>query len=419
MAENVQKNQDISTTGTDSSVQTKDGEITVARGSLAGVIIIALLGLADMIYLTRLHWIVGSVPGYQSFCNISAEYDCDAVAASPYSVLFGVPVSFWGVLAYIAIIVVAVWSLKPHFPRKAPEGAGLGILSVMAVGSLITAAILGYISHFLIQSFCVMCMLGYIINLGIAVCVVLALLKHGLNPLRALWNDISFLLANLKFTASLGAAAAVVLLITLVAYPVPSMPEEPEMKTETGGDEINPAIREDAPFKGPEDAKITIVEFTDYECPACRASQQRLEEMLAPFRGRYRIMHRHFPLDQSCNPSIPREFNRYSCSASRHAICAQQQGRFWEMNELIFSSRRPLTDDHLRFLAEQAGLNLDEMEECLESGTPEEYLARDIKDGIELEIRGTPSLFIGGNVIVGLPRPEQINAVLSTTLGKD
>ncbi len=392
-------------------VEAEPGGVGVSpRVPLVAVIVLAVIGIGVMAQLTHTHWGVSSDPDFASFCPAmgAAGVDCDDVARSEYSELFGIPISFWGLLVYLGIIGVAAWTLRSFRAKAGYPGAGLGLLSVAAVGSIITSAALGYISHVLIEAYCSWCTVGYVLNLCISAAVFTGLWKLRLNPAEALKRDLGFFLQRPAMSASFCGGGLAIAVATLLLYPTPSPVEDASEDAGAEvvvGDEMPNPVWEEAPFKGPADAPVTIVEFTDYECPICKRSHAHLSSILEPYEGQYRIMHRHFPLDQACNPAIPRPYNQHSCRASRFTFCAGEQDKFWELNRLVFGSRQPLEEEHLRRLAERVGCDMDALDECLAGDRPDEHLRRDIQDGIDLEIRGTPTFFINGQRVVGLPQP--------------
>ncbi len=396
------------------------------QASLIGIIGICVLGLIDMAFLTHLHWQVHSIPGFTGgFCpGAGGEHiDCDAVAASPYSLFLGVPVSFWGVLAYLALIAVAAWGLRAAGRGAPHRGASLGLLSVAAAGALVVSAVLSYISHRFIDSFCSLCALGYVFNIGIAIAVGVALYSLRVGPFEALKKDLLVMLERPGMSLPIGAGCVLTAALTLGLYPSPeAMAESGEAKQDgtelvslrvPGGDpEIERvAVWEDAPYKGPCDAPVTIVEFTDYQCGFCRRAHVEMKKLLAPYEGQYRIMHRHYPLDGQCNPAVPRPGNGVSCAAALHAICARQQDLFWELNARLFTTRGRLSPLEIRRLAEEVGCDMDALDACLESDLPQQALARDTRDGAELGVRGTPTFFINGHKIVGIPHPNKLELI--------
>jgi protein-disulfide isomerase len=141
-----------------------------------------------------------------------------------------------------------------------------------------------------------------------------------------------------------------------------------------------------APVKGPPMAKLSIVEFSDFECPHCGAAHPLLSRMLDEFPGKVNVVFKHFPLDGHKN----------AAPAARAAVAAQQQGKFWELADRLFEHQRELSPEKMRELAKEAGLDLAKFDADVASPAVQERVERDKKDGVALGIQGTPTLFING-----------------------
>lgn len=142
----------------------------------------------------------------------------------------------------------------------------------------------------------------------------------------------------------------------------------------------------DAPMKGAPMAKISIVEFSDFECPHCGAAHPVLGRLLDEFAGKVNLVFKHFPLDSHKN----------AAPAARAAVAAQKQGRFWEMADGLFSHQRELSPQKIRELAKAAGLDMAKFDAEIASPTVQQRVELDKKEGMALGIQGTPSLFING-----------------------
>ncbi len=118
--------------------------------------------------------------------------------------------------------------------------------------------------------------------------------------------------------------------------------------------------------KGPSDAKITIVEFSDFECPFCSKVQGTLGEVLKAYPEDVRLVYRHFPLS----------FHRNALTASEATMCAQDQGKFWPMHDEIFSDQKNIAVDDLKKHAETIGLEMTEFNNCSISAPTKSMLLR-------------------------------------------
>jgi protein-disulfide isomerase len=140
-----------------------------------------------------------------------------------------------------------------------------------------------------------------------------------------------------------------------------------------------------SPSKGASDAPIVIVEWADFECPACRTASTALDEFVKK-NSDVRLVFKNFPLDVHENAEL----------AARSAMAADRQGKFWEMHKLLFSSMIPLGEPTLRDFATQLGLDMDQFEKDVRSEAVADAVARDRKQGDEAKLRSTPTIYING-----------------------
>jgi hypothetical protein len=142
----------------------------------------------------------------------------------------------------------------------------------------------------------------------------------------------------------------------------------------------------DSPARGPADAPVTVVEFADFECPACQAARPMVDKVLGRYSGRVRFVFKHYPLSVHEN----------SETAARAAVAASRQGKFWEMYEKMFESGPPLDRPKVERIAREVGLDLKRFAADLDSEMVADRVARDRKLGDSIDLTGTPSLFIDG-----------------------
>ncbi|MFQ5690794.1 MAG: DsbA family protein [Gemmatimonadota bacterium] len=150
---------------------------------------------------------------------------------------------------------------------------------------------------------------------------------------------------------------------------------------------------EGRPSRGPADAPVTIVEFTDYECPFCRRHfQQTYPKLLATYGDEVKYVVRNLPLTN---------IHRQAEKAAEAAECAYDQGRFWEYHDRLFSRAPALGADSLARYAAELRLDESAFTRCLESGAKREAVLRDVRAAIRLGLTGTPTFFINGRRLVG------------------
>jgi protein-disulfide isomerase len=173
-------------------------------------------------------------------------------------------------------------------------------------------------------------------------------------------------------------------------------------------------IRPDSHSQGPSDAKVTIVEFGDYQCPACFAAQPTIERILDEYEGKIRFVYRHFPLPQHKNALL----------ASKVAEAAAKQGKFWEMHTLLYQEQQTWaeSDDALSiFLGYAKQLGLEDsafMRDVSEEGKDvTQTVRRDQEDGSVVGVNSTPSFFINGEKLSGAPSYQDLKSRIDTALG--
>lgn len=158
--------------------------------------------------------------------------------------------------------------------------------------------------------------------------------------------------------------------------------EPPRIRVETAG-----GIQQ-----GPADAPITLVEFSDYQCPFCARSQATVKEVLEKYRGRIRHVFMDFPLE-AIHPQA-----RSAASAAR---CAHEQGKFWEYHSLLYERQRELSPDNYRKWAEELSLDGERFDACLASGKYDATIQASLEAGRRAGVTGTPGFFVNGIPISG------------------
>jgi protein-disulfide isomerase len=162
-----------------------------------------------------------------------------------------------------------------------------------------------------------------------------------------------------------------------------------------------------APIRGAADAPVTVVEFSDFECPFCKQTHPTLKQLLERYPGKVRLAYRDFPLD-SIHPQARR--------AAEAARCAQDQGKFWEYHDLLFTQSPQLAPEDLRRYAGQVGVDVTKFDSCLAAGTHKAAVQRDLEEGNRLGITGTPAFFVNGRTLTGAQPLEAFTRLIEQEL---
>jgi protein-disulfide isomerase len=158
--------------------------------------------------------------------------------------------------------------------------------------------------------------------------------------------------------------------------------------------------------KGPESAPVTVIEFSDYECPFCRRAEPVVTQVLREYAGKVRFEYRHFPLE-SIHPRAR--------GAAEAAVCADEQGRFWEYHEQLFAGQK-LAEAELAENAEKAGLDPAAFQACLASGRARARVDADLAAGREAGVSGTPAFFVNGVPYSGAIPIEEFRRAIDAEL---
>jgi len=164
---------------------------------------------------------------------------------------------------------------------------------------------------------------------------------------------------------------------------------------------------DNSPARGEENAPITIVEFSDYECPFCRRSQETLATLKAKYPTQIRWVFKDFPLS----------FHRRAMPSALASRCAGEQGKFWEYHEKLFSGKG-LQDEDLKRYAKETGLDESKFGDCLAEKRFEAGVTADMKLGQSVGVSGTPAFFINGRMLSGAQPPEAFVDIIEEELSR-
>ncbi len=183
-----------------------------------------------------------------------------------------------------------------------------------------------------------------------------------------------------------------------VKPPAPAVPAGPVQFDDLAG----------RPFKGPADAPITLVQFSDYHCPFCQRVEPTIKQIMDTNPGKVKVIWRHNPLP----------FHTGADKTHTAAECAFQQGKFWEYHDDLFSNMQDRGEPGLIARAEKLGLDKAKFQTCLSAGQAKAMVDKDLAAGAKAGVRGTPATFVNGTLVSGAQPIESFNTIIQTELAK-
>ncbi|HMF44019.1 MAG TPA: thioredoxin domain-containing protein [Polyangia bacterium] len=162
----------------------------------------------------------------------------------------------------------------------------------------------------------------------------------------------------------------------------------------------------DAPVKGPTNAKVTLVAFSDFQCPFCSRAVPTLKQVEDEYKGKIRIAFKQMPLP----------FHDKAHLAAEAALAANEQGKFWQYHDKLFANQQALDRPSLEKYAEELGLNMSKFKAALDSGKFKNKVDSDAKEGAAVGATGTPTFFINGTILVGAQPFEKFKSAIDAEL---
>lgn len=356
-------------------------------------------------------------PGVQmSFCKIGEAFNCEAVIRSQYGAIGGIPTAAIGGAYFTFSLLLWAAARKDGF-------AWFNSARLVMTGLSVVAAIaLGLISHFIIKAYCIFCMGVYVVNIGMFVV--------ALKSFRA---ERGALLSLPKGTILKGLFSAVIWMVLMLLLHEPKKVEwrdfpnqeiENQLSIWRGAakDEILANPQGDVSLGSSSGgARVEIVEFFDYECPACQMFSGAIKEVVAKYGDDVRVVLKHYPLDKACNPAIQMEMHKNACRAAEVARCA---GRFGVLNPVHEALMTPgVTREESSVMFERAmtisGVSPEakaSIQACVDRSEERAAVATDIQLGDSLGIQGTPAFWINGKRLAA-PSVGLIKAILNAEFG--
>ena len=396
---------------------------------LSAIMILCLTGvLLSAVSLYEYVLISSGLSTGGTFCRIGQLFDCAPGILSPWSAFLGIPLGAYGLAFYLGLLLFGILARSEALvePRIF---ADVSLVAALSAGIL--SVFLFFVSQLVVGALCPICMAMYAVNFALLAAAWLAgrtekffaRLRFGVLSIASF--PMVFVGAATgagpKATALVRFSAICGLSMLFAVYLAPAFiygsllmrraedshvlknwAAQPQVRVAA---ELSGGLERDY-LRGLPSAPIQIVEFSDFECPACRQVYVMLEEILREYEGKAALSFRNFPLDKACNPGVEREFHQNACYAAHFSRCAGEQGRYWEAVDYLF--RMPEFDAEkdpekirqaIRRGAQVLDLDGQAVDECIQSGRHLGKIREDIEQGNKIGVEGTPAFWINGRLL--------------------
>ncbi|MBI4888890.1 MAG: thioredoxin domain-containing protein [Acidobacteria bacterium] len=395
------------------------------------IVLFAALGLAASVASLYVHYQLVADPSYTSFCDISETVSCEAVLTSRFGYIFGIPVAAGGAIWSALVLLLGLFGMGRGAGADAGgdrAGGVAGYVFVLSTVGLAGVLYLGYASFFVLRQMCPLCLTMYVSVIGLFIVSGGASSDLGSLPGRVGRDVRSAFGGPLASTLSVAWVVAAVALVTMfpredTAAAASAAAEPVAAPTETlGPDELapfeawlvsQPRVDLGVPGGG---AKVVVVKFNDYQCPACRqayiaykAIQQKYESQ---YPGQVAFLNVDYPLESECNTG---GIHGSACEAAVAVRLARTRNRHRELEEWLFDNQESLTRDRVK----QALADIAQVTDYdAKYASTLDEVRKDAQLGQKLQITGTPTFFINGIRIASTLRPAYFDAAIAYELQK-
>lgn len=370
--------------------------------------IATVISVGIHIYLTLHYYDVKfGLSGGDSICNINEVLNCDAVSASKFSTLLGVPLALWGAVTN-AVLLYFLTVTRLNLVQDPDRASRYSlILSGLTVAA---SVIMGVISLTAMSNLCIFCITAYALSiLGFGATW---LGTSGVST-KNLSSDLKSIFSSEKWVAGfLLAIPAFAFLANIMYLESHGLSDVEKMAQEKVAYwQVSPVQNFDLTTglmmqKGTEEPVMTIVEFADFRCSHCKHAAPSLHTFTKNHPD-VRLIYKPFPLDGTCNEAIKGGGDGISCGLAFATICSEKLAqKGWAAHDYIFENQEEIIrsmnlDKNLEGISTTTGINLEELKTCVKSTEVQEIVRNTAKEGDAAKIQGTPAIFVNGKLLNG------------------
>lgn len=387
-------------------------------------LVFALVGLGAAGTAAYVHYRMFADPTYTSFCDVGATISCTQVYASRFGTFRGVSVSIFGAIwfGFAALLAVAGMTARP-----AVRESVAGYLFAASTLALAVILYLGYASFVILKLVCILCLVTYAAVIGVFLVSGAASSLPMLSLPRRLAHDLKVLVTSpvaiVLAVLWAGGAATTLAFFPREAAPVTAAAAAAGATPETTQDQRSELERFLAgaprvPLMVPnEGAKVLIVKFADYQCPACGQAYQAYKPILAKYAashpGQVKMVHKDFPLNPTCNSAVRSMLHPGACDAAVAVRLAAAKGRGEQLEDWLYTHQQEMTPENVRKAAREIG-QVTDFDARYEATLA--LVKGDIAMGQQLKVNQTPTFFLNGIKIDGAWAPQFFDQAIAYEL---
>lgn len=382
--------------------------------------VLSTIGFLTTIKLTMIYWDANFNPyALSSFCSINEFVDCDGVAKTTHSQFLGIPLACWGLFLYFVFLFFTyVDKLKNIQIKNFRIFAYFDVfknppiyISTIGIIAFTISMILAGLSIFEIGKICILCFFTYFLNLLIAIIAkpkeysIIDLFKISIKDFI---NAIKIKKYAIAFGCVLFIAIGILTYTTITNVLAPQVQLQKELNyysTPHGKYKMSGNVL------GEENAEVVVHLYTDYQCPFCFVLNTMLHRAVTELKN-VKIVHHNLPLDIECNNLLKTQMHEGSCLLAKYAIAAGKQGKYWDMNNILFDKEFTGEDSILKNAKTIKGLNITKLKEDAHSAEVKNIIQKEINDSRTFGIDGTPAIRINLETKIGIMPYEELKLKL-------
>ena len=398
------------------------------KNALWAAVVFSGLGAALAFYSTTLTFSIESAGLVEaSGCSINDWINCDVANASSYAKMFSVPVAWFGFLFYAIAGLSALYAATTTNKRSSAPFVAFAFL--LSFGAVLFTFVKAYHLYEL-SVICIVCVGMYVANFGALITLGMAV---GYGPTRWVSFFKDYLAGvkgndeNLKFSPQISKVA----MFSAVVFGIGYAGAYNRAMDIGGGIDVGQAVSthflgllydvqvdDDAAIWGNPDADLTIVEFADFQCPACEQSAFHLRPTLFEYEDDVKVVFMNYPLDSNINPNMPSQLHPQAGNAAKAGVCAQEFGDFWGYHDVLFKNQALLGPQLYAQTAIDQGWDQQAFAQCMVRSDVHDRVVSDLEKGRIAQVASTPTLYINGRKVAAWRNTDVIRGIVAEELSR-